>query len=199
MSSGTGVISSTITSGIQDIAAILSLLGTGDVGSSLTKGYLFAASAPMSIFGTLGLLSVGFKTFLVCFSFRGIEGAKIFGSMGFGPQVEGENLSLIMVDTSKGENTGRFVIEDRIDALIDGFNIDQNRIIGISQKSGVAWSLQLMVTTAFLCAVSIIPYIYLNFSANNLNLENGMIWVFPILRATGGFIIATLTPLLIKR
>ena len=191
-----GGISSTITSGIQVVAAILSLLGSGDVGSALTQGYLSAASAPMSIFGSLGLLSVGFKTLVACISFGGIEGARLFGNMGFEPQ--GVNLSLIMVDTAKGENKGRFIIENRIDALIDELNIDKNRIIGVSRKS-VAWNIKLVAATAFMCTFSITPYIYLNLSANNLDLENGMIWIFPILRSTGGFIIASLTPLLIKR
>ena len=196
MSSGGGGFSPTIMSGIQDVAAILSLLGTGDVGSALTQGYFFAASAPMSIFGCLGLLSVGFKTFVACLSFKGIEGAILFGNMGFEPQ--GENLSLIMIDTTKGENSGRFVIENRIDALIDELNIDRNRIIGVSHKSAT-WNLELMATTALLCALSITPYIYINLTTDNLNLWNGMIWVFPMLRSTGGFIVATLTPLLIKR
>ena len=200
MSSGGGGFSPTISSGIQDVAAILSLVGTGDVGSALTKGYLFAASAPMSIFGCLGLLSVGFQTFIACLSFKDIEGAKIFGNMGFEPQGDsGENLSLIMIDTAKGENSGRrFVIENRIDALIDELNIDRNRIIRVSHKSA-AWNLELMATTALLCALSITPYIYINLTTDNLNLWNGMIWVFPMLRSTGGFIVATLTPILIKR
>ena len=196
MSSGSGGFSPTISSGIQDVAAILSLVGTGDVGSALTKGYLFPASAPMSIFGCLGLLSVGFKTFVACSSFGKLEGAKIFGNMGFEPQ--GENLSLIMVEGGKGVNSGRFVIENRIDELVDELNIDRNRIIGVSHKSAT-WNLELMATTTLLCVLSITPYIHINRTTDNLNLWNGMIWVFPILRSAGGFIVATLTPLLIKR
>ena len=159
MSSGGGGISSTITSGIQDVAAILSLLGTGDVGSALTQGYLSAASAPMSIFGSLGLLSVGFKTLVACISFGGIEGARLFGNMGFEPQ--GVNLSLIMVDTAKGENKGRFIIENRIDALIDELSIDKNRTTSVSHQSA-AWNVKKMATTALLYALSITPYIYIN-------------------------------------
>ena len=63
---------------------------------------------PMSIFGILGMVSAGFKTLVTCFSLGGIEGAKILGNMGFGPQ--GENLSLIMVGAGKGKgkNAGRY-------------------------------------------------------------------------------------------
>jgi hypothetical protein len=94
-------IGSTLTGGIQDVAAILPLLGTAQcsdqVSSALTRGYLYAAASPMSIFGSL-------KTLVVCFSFRNIERAKILGNMGFEPR--GENLSLIMVETGRGRTRG---------------------------------------------------------------------------------------------
>ena len=201
MSSSGGGIGSTLTGGIQDIAAILPLLGTeqcsDQVSSALTRGYLYAASTPMSIFGSLGVVSAGFKTLVACFSFGDIEGAKILGNMGFEPQ--GENLSLIMVEAGKageGKNTGRYVIETRMDELIKELNIDKNRITGVSHKSA-AWNIKMMATTALLCAFSITPYIYLNRGASSL--EKSTTWVFPVLRATGGFITATLIQLLIQR
>ena len=200
MSSSGGGIGSTLTGGIQDIAGILPLLGTAQcaihVSSALTRGYLYAASAPMSIFGSLGVVSAGFKTLIGCFSYGEIEGAKILGNMGFEPQ--GENLSLIMVEGGKGENRGRYIIESRIDALIEELNIDKNRITGVSHKSA-AWNAKMMATTALLCVLSITPYIYINLRVNHLNLKKGTIWVFPILRSTGGFITAILIQLLIQR
>jgi len=126
--SSSGGIGSTLTGGIQDTAAILPLLGTGQcsvqVSSALTRGYLYAAATPMSIFGSLGVVSAGFKTLVACFSFGGIEGAKILGNIGFEP--EGENLSLIMVEAgkaSKGKNAGRYIIETRIDELIQELRV----------------------------------------------------------------------------
>ena len=78
----------------------------------------------MSIFGSLGVVTAGFKTLVACFSFGDTEGAKILGntSMGFEPQ--GENLSLMLV---KGRT--------RMDELIKELNIDKNRITGVSHKS----------------------------------------------------------------
>ena len=193
-----GGISSTITGGIQDIAAILPLLGTeqcsNHVSSALTRGYLYAAATPMSIFGSLGVVSAGFKTLVACFSFGSIEGAKLLENMGFEPQ--GENLSLIMYEAGKGKKTGRYIIEDRIDELVKKLNLDKNRIIGVSHKSA-AWNVKMMATTALLCALSIAPYVYLNLAPNNLN--KSTTWVFPVLRATGGFITAMLIQLLIQR
>ena len=198
MSTSDGGIGSTLTGGIQDIAGILPLLGTEQcseqVSSALTRGHLYAAATPMSIFGSLGVVRAGFKTLVACFSFRDIEGAKILGNMGFEPQ--GENLSLIMVEAGKGKNAGRYIIENRVDELIKELNVDKNRITGVSHKSA-AWNVKMMTTTALLCAFSIVPYIYLNLGANNL--EKGMTWIFPVLRAIGGFITATLIQLLIQR
>ncbi|KAF8803171.1 hypothetical protein BYT27DRAFT_7007316, partial [Phlegmacium glaucopus] len=125
MSSSGGGIGTTLISGIQDIAAILPLLGTEQcevqVSSALTRGYLYAAATPMSIFGSLGMVIAGFKTLAACFLFRNFEGAKILGNMGFEPR--GENLSLIMVD-GKGKDKGRYIIETRMDELIKELNID---------------------------------------------------------------------------
>ena len=96
MSSGGGGIGSTLTGGMQNIATILPLLGAEQcsihVSSAITQGYVYAASAPMSIFGSLGVVSAGLKTLLAFFSFGDIEGAEVLGNMGSEPQ--GENLSL---------------------------------------------------------------------------------------------------------
>ena len=209
MSSNDGGIFSTLAGGIQDISAILPLLGTEQcaeqVSSSLTRGYLYAAATPISIFGSLGVVSAGFKTFFACFSLRlafmnkEVEGARILRDMGFEPQ--GENLSLIMIEAgkdSKGKNTGRYIIETRIDKLIEELNIDKKRLIGVSTgHKSVAWNSWMIITTAFLCTCSITPYIFLNLHGNKLKLITT--WVFPALRAAGGFLTATLIQLLIQR
>ena len=143
------------------------------------------------------MVSAGFKTLVACFSFGNIEGAKILGNMGFEPQ--GENLTLIMVEAGKadkGKNTGRYIIETRMDELIKELNIDKNRIAGVSHKS-TAWNVKMIATTALLCALSIAPYIYMNLGASNL--KKSTTWVFPVLRATGGFITVTLIQQLIQR
>ncbi|KAJ7852174.1 hypothetical protein B0H14DRAFT_2354910, partial [Mycena olivaceomarginata] len=89
----------TISSGIQDISAILSLLGTEQcevhVGSALRGekrgGYLYAAVAPLSIFGSLGVAKAAFTIMLL-----GIPrvGGKILQQMGF--EAKGDVLSLLM-------------------------------------------------------------------------------------------------------
>ncbi|PHZ16753.1 uncharacterized protein RHIMIDRAFT_311168 [Rhizopus microsporus ATCC 52813] len=59
---------SVFASGIQDVAAVAAVLGTGicdtNAGLALTKGYLFPAACGMSMFGVLGLAKHGLKSFL---------------------------------------------------------------------------------------------------------------------------------------
>ncbi|KAJ7208946.1 hypothetical protein GGX14DRAFT_364962, partial [Mycena pura] len=90
---------STISSGIQDLSAVLSLLGTEQceihVGSALRGGdrggYLYAAVTPLSIFGSLGVAKAAFTIMLLGIP---VVGAKILQQMGF--EAKGDALSLLM-------------------------------------------------------------------------------------------------------
>ena len=70
--SGGNSILGTITIGIQDIAALLPLLGTEQcedlITSALTDGFFYVAATPISIFGSLGVARAGFKTLLSAIS-----------------------------------------------------------------------------------------------------------------------------------
>jgi hypothetical protein len=98
MSAGIG---GTLTNGIQDISALLPLLGTehcedlDHISSALKKGYLYAAATPISIFGSLGAVPASFKT-LVASTYTprwNFDCGRFLANMGFEPQ--GVNLSLI--------------------------------------------------------------------------------------------------------
>ena len=130
-------VTGTITSGIQDIAALLPLLGTEQcedhVSSALTKGYLYAAASPMSLFGSLGLARAGLKTFLSSVSIPAwsIVGARTLSNMGFKPQ--GMNLSLIMIDPR--DKDGRYLVETRLEKLVEELHIDKNKILAVRHKT----------------------------------------------------------------
>ena len=79
-----------------------------------------------------------------------------------------------LIDYVWGWQKERYIIENRIDALIDELNIDKKRITSISHQSA-AWNVKKMATTALLCALSITPYIYINLGDNKLNLKKGTI------------------------
>jgi hypothetical protein len=190
----------TLTGGIQDVSALLPLLGTEQceehVSSALTNGYLYAAASPMSLFGSLGLVRAGFKTFLasVNFSIRkwNFDGATMLSNMGFRPQ--GENLSLIMADTGK---KGRYVLESRLDTLLEELHLDETRIHGVSHKTK-AWNIVMVSLTALLSSLSIVPYIYLN-TRSGSSLSHFARWSFPALRAIGGFLTSTMMQLTLQR
>ena len=59
------------------------LTWSDQVSSTLTQGYPYAVATPMSIFGSLEVVSAGFKILAASFSFRDIEGVELLGNMGF--------------------------------------------------------------------------------------------------------------------
>lgn len=119
-SSGSTIASITLTSGIQDISALLPLLGTEQcerhIGSALTEGYLYVAATPMSIFGSLGMASAGFKTCLACISIPAwnIAGAQKLRDAGF--EAKGANFALIAVDPDDKDR--RYLVETRLTSLL---------------------------------------------------------------------------------
>jgi hypothetical protein len=88
------------------------------------KGRLYAAATSMSIFGSLGLVRGGFKTFIACISGRTWSGVKILANMAFEPK--GINLSLAMID--KDDKDGRHLAETQLDQLVKELHIDKSRI-----------------------------------------------------------------------
>jgi hypothetical protein len=193
--SGGITFGATITGSIQNVAGILPLLGTQQyedhVGSALTKGHLYAAATPMSIFGSLGLARAGFKALIACMSGRTWSGATILANMGFEPK--GTNLSLVMID--KDDKDGRHLAETRLDELVKELNIDKSRFT-VSHKC-TRWNVTMIILTAFLSLLSIIPYIHMNL--RDTNLTHFSQWTFPILRAAGGFLTASIMQIVIER
>ena len=197
----TGSVGATLTGGIQDVSALLPLLGTEQcedhASSALTKGYLYVAATPMSLFGSLGLTRAGLKTFIACLNFSifnlNIRGALMLSNMGFRPL--GTNLSLIMLDENKKDK--RHLVETRFDELLEDLHVDKTKITGIIHNSA-RWNIEMMAYTAFCCLLSTIPYIYLNLRGGS-SLSHGVRWTFPAVRAVGGFLTATMMQLVIQR
>jgi hypothetical protein len=192
-------IAGTLTGGIQDIAALLPLLGTEQcedhVSSALTKGYLYAAVSPMSLFGSLGLARAGLKTFLASFCIHkwNIVGARTLSNMGFKPH--GINLPLIMLDPN--DKDGRYLVETRLDRLVEELHLDKTQIEDVVYKTA-RWNVTMMVLSAAMCVLSVVPYIFLDVKGGS-SLPYGTRWTFPSLRAAGGFLTTTITQVIIQR
>ncbi|KAJ7854007.1 hypothetical protein B0H13DRAFT_1642592, partial [Mycena leptocephala] len=86
----------TLSSGIQDVSAILSLLGTEQcerqAGSALDGGYLNAAITPVSIFGSLGPAKTAFGIMVACLPF----GERMLQAVGLEPK--GRSVAVIRRD-----------------------------------------------------------------------------------------------------
>jgi hypothetical protein len=194
--SGGTAIASTLTTGIQDISALLPLLGTEQceehLASSLTNGYLYAAATPLSIFGSLGVARAGFKTLLSSTSIPRLRfsGAKLLADAGFKPQ--GTNLSLVMLD----EDRKGYCAEERLESMMKELHLDDSNKISLSSNTRT-WNIQMILVTAVCSLVSIAPYIHLNIHEPN-SLTPFVRWTFPIVRAIGGFLTATMTQLVIQ-
>jgi hypothetical protein len=192
-------VGGTLTGGIQDIAALLPLLGTEQcedhVSSALTNGYLYAAASPMSLFGSLGLARAGLKTFLASFSIPAwnVVGARTLSNTGFKPQ--GINLPLIMIDPK--DKDGRYLVETRLDKLVEELHLDMTQIEGVVQKT-TRWNLTMMLLSAVMCTLGVVPYLFLNVKGGS-SLHHGTRWTFPSLRAAGGFLTTTITQVIIQR
>jgi hypothetical protein len=192
-------VAGTLTGGIQDIAALLPLLGTEQcedhVSSALTKGYLYAAASPMSLFGSLGVARAGLKTFLASFSIPAwkIVGARTLANMGFKPQ--GMNLSLIMINPN--DKDGRYLIETRLDKLVEELHIDKTKIQDVQHKT-IGWNLMMIFLSAVLSSFGVFPYIFLAVKIGS-TLPHQTRWTFPALRVVGGFLTTTTMQFIIQR
>ncbi|KAJ7438993.1 hypothetical protein FB451DRAFT_1043363, partial [Mycena latifolia] len=110
-----GAFGQTVSSGIQDVSAILPLLGTDQcerhMGSALrgggNGGYLYAAITPISIFGSLGTAKAAFTIFIASIP---SHGARIYRQMGF--DVPGDVVPMLSLD---GE---RYLAETRLLELL---------------------------------------------------------------------------------
>jgi hypothetical protein len=148
----------------------------------------------MSLFGSLGLARAGLKTFLASLSIPSlnIAGARTLSNMGF--KSHGTNLPLIMID--RNDKDGRYLVETRLDKLVEELHIDKTQIEGVVQKT-TRWNVTMMVLSATMCVLSVVPYIFLNVKG-----VNGLYhtrWMFPSLRAAGGCLTTTMTQVIIQR
>jgi len=195
MASGGIPIGDTLTRGIQNISDLLPLLGTEqceeNIASALTDGFLYAAATPMSIFGSLGVARAGLKAFVAATSIPQLrlDGARILANAGFKPR--GKNLSLIMIDKDKKS----YCAGNRLQSMMKRLHIKDTNLIAVSSKT-LRWNLMMILSTAISCTISITPYIHLNLHANRLS--HFVRWTFPVIRAIGGFLTATMIQLLIQ-
>ncbi|KAL0562897.1 hypothetical protein V5O48_019181, partial [Marasmius crinis-equi] len=187
----------TISDGIQDVSALLPLLGTEQceqhVGAALEKGYLYAAAAPLSIFGSLGIVRAAFATFLATTT-RPFYGGTWLDDAGFGSEGSATSMAMITKGTKQYGaeiNLQRLLREQHIDdpdlvSDIDWFGWKERAVNGVDSPSLrlVSWNLCLIATSTLFSAISLAPYLYLI----HTHWEEGILWLFPLLRSIGSLL-----------
>jgi hypothetical protein len=156
----------TVSSGIQDISAILSLLGTEQcelhVDSALRGGggggYLYAAITPVSIFGSLGPAKAAFTIILVSLPF---SGARTLKHISF--ESKGDAVAVTMLDGN------RYVAETvtRLLNLLEKHYIRSARHLSVEHRDIPSrfiplrpWNLSLLMSSLLVACLGVTPYIH---------------------------------------
>ena len=93
-----------ISDGIQDVSALLPLLGTEQcdkhVGAALENGYIYAAAAPLSIYGSLGIVKTAFTTIFATTT-KPFSGGSWLHDVGFGATGSATSMAMMAKDTKR--------------------------------------------------------------------------------------------------
>ena len=213
MSEQTYGVGTTLAGGIQDIAALLPLLGTDQcekhVGSALDGGYLYAAAAPLSIFGSLGIVKLGISVLIsnisipklsvsfafsphpkLSMSFHGCRwlGARILDNAGFKPV--GNVSSLIAMDGN------RYKAETRLMEILKEKHMEDPERLSVEWKS-TEWNIMLVICSMVAACCGVLPYIpFISPPYRSSALHSP--WIFPLLRTVGSCIAAACCQFLIQ-
>ncbi|KAK1235835.1 hypothetical protein PQX77_000925 [Marasmius sp. AFHP31] len=193
----------TISTGIQNIAAILPLLGTDQceqhVGEALLNGYLYAAATPLSIFGSLGVVKVSFATLLATTT-KVFNGGSWLHDAGFGTT----GLVASMITLQRG--TKQYGAEVHLERLMKEEHIGDPEIIkhidwsgwkragGVGTRLQLPWNACLISTSILASGLAFLPYLYL-FIHNQGDTHR---WFFPFLRSSGSFLCVVLVQLILQ-
>ncbi|KAL0957238.1 hypothetical protein HGRIS_001052 [Hohenbuehelia grisea] len=183
----------TVTNGIQDISALLPLLGTEQcethVGSALVDGYLYAAFAPLSLFGSLGIVRAGGKALIACIRIRTFMGARLMQHAGFEPV--GKALSQIMWEGDC------HVAEKQLTETLEKLHITDVKQLSVKEIKRRAWNLWMLFWSLFAVIASMMPYIYF---IRNDHAESKLIrWLYPAGRSIGSFLTAVMVQFIIQK
>jgi len=206
-------VGTTLAGGVQDMAALLPLLGTDQcekhVGSALEGGYLYAAATPLSIFGSLGIVKLGISVLMSSISipkpsvsfkfnpypkfsmtFRGRRwlGARILDNAGFRPV--GTVASLIAMDGK------RYKAETRLMEILKEKHIENPESLAVEWRS-TEWNVMLVVCTMVAAGCSIVPYIPFILPPFRPSVVHSL-WIFPLLRTVGSCLAAICCQFLIQ-
>ncbi|KAJ6451910.1 hypothetical protein C8R45DRAFT_1041465 [Mycena sanguinolenta] len=184
-------VGQTLASGIQDISAFLPIIGTDQcerhIGDALEGGYLYAAAAPLSMFGCLGIVKASLAIF-----FASIDGGRILRNAGF--ELQGAAAAMIGATEKRSlsSKTVEYVAETQFKAALTEQNVIKSKLL--PEYEYRAWNIHLLTSTVGLSSLSIAPYI-----AIIDNPESSFTaWRYPFLRIAGSAICAVTAQLMLQ-
>ena len=186
----------TLSAGVHNLFALLPFLGTTQcemhAGSALKHGYLYAAAAPLSIFGSPGLLQAGFAIGLASTpSYHGF-GASLLKDFNFEPS--GEVTKMITLDEKQ------YLAETNLTNTLGNLHVDNHHTLSIKindQRHTIHWNFCLIFFSFLATALNIIPY--LHFIILQDTSVPALAWLFPLVRAIGGSFCVIAGQLLLQR
>ncbi|KJA23814.1 hypothetical protein HYPSUDRAFT_39295 [Hypholoma sublateritium FD-334 SS-4] len=194
--------SGTITGGIQDISALLPLLGTEQcerhVGSALDRGFLYSSVTPISIFGSLGIVRAAFNILIASLNIQQYRflGAKKLNDGGF--NASGVVAPMIALDP---HHPKRFLAESRLETMLTDEHIENVEDLTVSWGKGIAWwNFLLVVFTLVIATAGLLPYILIIHDSQHttIRLLFPIGFGFPILRVVGSALCVNVAQFLIQ-
>ena len=188
--------SDTLVGGIQDVAALLPLLGTQQceehTGSALSKGFLYASTMPISIFGSLGLAKAGFNVFTVSIPWKGYILAQCLADGGF--VTKGAVAPLIALDP---KHPRRFLAESRLLELVEDEHIEDVEKLSVEWGKQTTWISGMIVCSVLCATIGVTPYLHILLKSKKLPLLLSG-WVFPVLRVLSSTVSVVAVQLLLQ-
>lgn len=185
---------SVATSGVQDVAALLPLLGTEQcalhVTSALDRGLLYVAGTPMSIFGSLGIVKAGFVTLWASIDVGFFHGPRQLRNAGFQPTGALEMLAYAFDLTDS-----IYVAEDRLRIALNQTSggVSVNRF----SRHWLSWNATMVISTLLLSGFGLLPYVHLIVRDTPERVFRST-WMYPILRVLGSAVTGIMIQLVLQ-
>ena len=163
------------------------------MGNALTRGYLFSAVAPLSIFGSLGILKQGFILWLLTVASTGEKLSFLRKLLPVGFEPKGDVPTLLSIEAG----TKQYVAETRLTRIIN--RLDNGEISSLEAKTSAGnWWFLAVLCSLIVVLTSVTPYIP---SVVNLPAERSDLIValsFPLIRALGSLFITVTSQLVLQ-
>ncbi|KAF7367952.1 hypothetical protein MSAN_00860400 [Mycena sanguinolenta] len=194
MTTPTSIVGVT-TSGIQDVSAFLPLLGTDQceehVSSALERGFFYAAGAPISIFGSLGIVKAGLTTLWISLDTSWFHGPRQMRNAGFRPT------GIIGKLAYKWDSDNSvYVAEADIRANLHHLKVFGTEL-NLLSRPWLWWNLQMLLFSIGFGSLGLLPYFYIiRFELGDRSVFQS--WLYPVLRIVGSVVTTTMIQLIVQ-